>query len=119
MRGRTVFVVLLLTCSGSARAAGPEQEEWPKLLHTLKGFSYGLSFSPDSKTLAAGGLTLRGEVRADRDIVLWDVATGKDAVRLKGQGSVVAVAFSPDGKLLATGESRGGNIKLWSLDRGK
>ncbi len=116
MRRLAAFVVFLLDYSGPVRAAAPEQEEWPKLLHTLKGFSYGLSFSPDSKTLAAGGLTLRGDLKADRDVVLWDVATGRDAVRLKGQRDVQSLAFSPDGKLLAAG---GEDLRLWDVETGK
>ena len=29
------------------------------------------------------------------------------------------LAFSPDGKLLATAAANGGTIKLWNLERGK
>jgi RNA polymerase sigma factor (sigma-70 family) len=52
-----------------------------------------LTFSPDGKTLAVGDSTL----------VLWDTATGKPKCRVPNQGSSLnAVAFSPDGKVVAT-----------------
>jgi WD40 repeat protein len=117
MRAPTPILALAFLGLGGTRAlaAAPDQE-WPQPLRTLRGFSYGLSFSPDGKTLAAGGLTLRGDLKPERDIVLWEVATGKDAVRLTGQKNVKAVAFSPDGKLLA---SAGDDLRLWSVEGGK
>ena len=66
--------------------------------------------SPDAKTLATWS--------EDKTIVkLWDVGTQRELVTLKGhEGFVSAVAFSPDGRTLATG---GGNrsIKFWDVGR--
>jgi hypothetical protein len=53
------------------------------------------SFCADSKTLAI--------VSDDRCIHVWDVASGKKVRVLHGPKDVLAVAFSPDGKLLALG----------------
>jgi WD40 repeat protein len=110
------LVALVLGCACPVRIAGqpPEKEEGPRLRHTLSGWSYGLAFSPDGKTFAAGGRD--GGIRPDRPIVLWDVATGKEVGRLTGHRDVWAVAFSPDGKLLASG---GDGIRLWDLAAGK
>ncbi len=53
-----------------------------------------VAFSPDGKALAA--------TQGDGRIALWDVATGKELRALKGaDGSATAVAFSPDGRLVA------------------
>jgi WD40 repeat protein len=77
-----------------------------------------LAFSPDGKILACGHKTMesgkganprRGAVR------LYETATGKALATLKGDpGPVAPLAFSPNGRLLATG-SWNGKITLWSL----
>jgi WD40 repeat protein len=60
-----------------------------------------LRFSPDGKTLAAGG----GEPTRSGDISLWDVATGAlvKEWRERHSDTVVSLDFSPDGKRLASG----------------
>jgi WD40 repeat protein len=66
-----------------------------------------VAFSPDGKTLAAGG--------GDGKVWLWTLANPARPARL-GQpltgpaGSISFVAFSPDGKTLAAG---GGDGKVW------
>jgi WD40 repeat protein len=90
----------------------------------LKGHSRSVSsmaFSPDGRTLATASW--------DGSVKLWSVTTGEELVTLgehsqavrnlsKGFGdfAVLAVAFSPDGKTLATADNdmpRGGAVKLW------
>jgi WD40 repeat protein len=52
------------------------------------------AFSPDGATLAAV---------ADRSLVLWDLASKEEFLRLSGhRESITGVAFSPDGALVAT-----------------
>jgi WD40 repeat protein len=50
-------------------------------------------------------------------INLWDVAGGKLLKTLKGHtGRVESLAFSPDGKLLASGGGGGDStVRLWPL----
>jgi WD40 repeat protein/serine/threonine protein kinase len=65
-----------------------------------------LAFSPDGKRLAAGGDVDRTRTRTDTfgELRVWDVETGK-MVTMIGEhaGPVWSVAFSPDGKRLASG----------------
>jgi WD40 repeat protein len=76
----------------------------------------GLAFAPDGKTLAS---------TSDDDTVrLWDVAGCREVRRLAGeQGCAFRVAFSPDGKLLATACCRVGEHgyanRLWDVRTGK
>jgi sugar lactone lactonase YvrE len=57
-----------------------------------------LAFSPDGKTLVSG--------EGDHNIYLWEVATGRQRLRLEGHEKVIAsVVFSADGRLLASGSA--------------
>ena len=54
-----------------------------------------VSFSPDGKRLVAG--------QFDGDVIVYDTATRRQALRIDGDSVVTAVAFHPDGKLIAVG----------------
>jgi WD40 repeat protein len=82
----------------------------PKLYADLRGLSLSAQaavFGPDSRTLAS---TQGGTVR------LWDLRGDKPTERrLDGHTSQVnALAFSPDGKTLATGAGDG-LVRFWTL----
>lgn len=71
-----------------------------------------LSFSPDSKLVAAGNS--EGEVK------VWTVKDGTpDPWDVPGhRGRVLSTALSPDGKLLASSASDG-TVRLWSVETGR
>lgn len=71
------------------------------LLAKLSESISSLALSPDGTTLAVAHGTIMGS--GDRDVVLLDTSTGREIRRLKGHaGNVFALAFSSDGKLLAS-----------------
>jgi len=49
---------------------------------------------------------------------VWDVATGRERATLKGPQLVWSMAFSPDGKTLASA-SMLGTVLLWDMHTGK
>ena len=63
-------------------------------------------FSPDSRWLASGGM----------DVGLWDVGTGRQVRIFRGFRNV---AFSPDGRILATGNAANGTVTLWNAANGQ
>jgi WD40 repeat protein len=72
-----------------------------------------LAFSPDGRILAASSCL-------DHEILLWDLAAGRERARLRGHGSaVVSLAFAPDGRSLASGSQGDGAIFLWDLATGR
>ncbi|HEY2253478.1 MAG TPA: WD40 repeat domain-containing protein, partial [Planctomycetaceae bacterium] len=82
-----------------------------KRLRTLEGHTTGvlaIAFSPDGKLLASVGMKvddkdLSPDETGRADVKLWDTETGKELATLNGHTDhIYGVAFSPDGKLLAT-----------------
>ncbi len=73
-----------------------------------------LAFSPDSKTLATGSGHLDGTIR------LWDVATGRERMRIPSQlGTVTSLAFSPDARVLYSAGGRNFPLRIWDATTGK
>ena len=96
----------------------------PRERVTLKGHTsevLGVAFSPDGKMLASTG-------NMDETVRLWDVASGKNTRVLTWHnpkdprelhtGVGRSVAFSPDGKMVASSHSDK-TLHLWDVTTGK
>ena len=85
--------------------------------HTLRHWApvNAAIVSPNGKWIATGC--------DDRVVRLWDFATGIEIAALSGhKGRIVALAFSPDGKTLASSAQEPGQQQgawLWDLDSQK
>jgi dipeptidyl aminopeptidase/acylaminoacyl peptidase len=72
-----------------------------------------LLFSPDGKSLAV-------TTDLDGTILLWDLAAQREHMVLHQPSPVTSIAFSPDGRWLATGGGRfDQSVFLWDLSTGK
>ncbi len=68
------------------------------------------AFSPDGTQIATGS--------GDKTVKLWDAKTGKETYTLEGHaGRVKSLAFSPDGKLIASCASDG--VRVWDARTGR
>jgi WD40 repeat protein len=80
-----------------------------------------IAFSPDGKMVA----TIRVPNKAGATVSLWDFENGKLLRNIKAsEWNVTTVAFTPNGKLLATaglkvGDKVEGEVKLWDVGTGK
>jgi WD40 repeat protein len=77
------------------------------------GSHLGVAFSPDGQLVASpiGG--------SRQTVKVWNANTGKEVMTLDAnEFSPTKVAFSPDGKFIASGGS-GPNIKVWEWETGR
>jgi WD40 repeat protein len=88
---------------------------------------YAVAFHPDGRLVANGSINLTpAEATAKKNkadnllpIPLWNVVDGQELKSLVGHtGNINALAFSPDGKKLASGSSDK-TIKLWDIETGQ
>jgi len=111
---------ILAYWSGEKSIALINTRTWRKQ-HTLREYSGSMStaFSSDGRFFASGGGdTGSGPTPLSNSLSVWNVQTGKLQWVIKGiEQQFFAVAFSPDGKVLATGGQEG--LALRSAQTGK
>jgi WD40 repeat protein len=89
------------------------------------GMVTSVAFSPDGKRLAsASGVWDQQQLKyTSPEVKVWDPQTGQELLALQGHtGMVTSVAFSPDGKRLASAggvDLSPGEVKVWDAETGQ
>jgi len=102
-----------LVAAAGSRQAVVWDTKTRQIIRVLQVGQHGasaVSFSPNGLTLAIG--------RKDSVAALYDLRTGRIKARLPTDWSITDLAFSPDGKLLATASMRG-TTYVWNVANNK
>ena len=101
--------------SAAVCVEGESASQGARELLTIRGGAGYITFSPDSQRLAGN---VAGATWRSTDIRIWEVATGKELLTLKGQaGGIWKLSFGPGGKRLASNDNY--TVKIWDLETKK
>jgi WD40 repeat protein len=92
-----------------------------KEIHALKGHAHSLAavaFSPDgTRVVSTSFQWIPADQKPRGEIIVWDVANGRELARLNDTMGTTSVAVSPDNRRVAGSDSR--FITIWELDSGR
>jgi WD40 repeat protein/serine/threonine protein kinase len=96
----------------------------PKNLGLPRNFPHCLAFSPDGTRLAIGSASMNALLDQTGIVQVWEVPSGSELLTYHGHsGGVFALAFSPDGKTIASvgGDRRTslGEARVWEAATGR
>lgn len=77
-----------------------------------------MAFSPDGTRLASGTQLYDKTAGDDDTIRVWDLSSGREILKRRAGSLTRTLAFSTDGKLLATGLDNSA-VLLWDLPADK
>jgi hypothetical protein len=101
--------VLTLAADGEVRHWAYLQSIWVGKSFRTGGKVQGVLYTADEQNLVAAG--------PGQEVRFWEVPTGKPVHTLRGhRHTVLSLALSPDGRVLATGDEAG-EVRLWDVRR--
>lgn len=103
-------VVVAAQSDGSLWTWSPAGEDPPRVENDIGAGALTLALSPDGSTFAISG--------RDRSLHVRDLAGGRERKWAGPASAVMAMALSPDGKLLVTGTANG-QVSLWNAQTGE
>jgi WD40 repeat protein len=121
-----VFLFALWAALTAAARGGAAKTAKATALHYLQGLNGVVAltptiFSADGQRLACGFSEWPAPTAVGNPyprLKVWEAATGKELLSLPVSNEVLCVAFSPNSKLLASGD-RAGKVIVWDAVTGK
>ena len=116
MKKLTTFllITIILTLLSTSNTFAKDSPQW----HLPEGAKLRLGKGPISEVKYSPDGTKLGVLSAI-GIWIYDAQTGEELNLLDGhRGRVLSIAFSPDGRTLATGNDDG-TVRLWEVETGK